>query len=129
MWIENEPIHKTLLNSQSVIELINGKIIDQLELKTYNIKETWTLQLAGDGYTSLNENVGVPVNFSGVRLERCVVTDQGSMIFDISPSANTPTFSVAALKQSTFLIWSLIVYLTSIISASWSSVRGMVSKL
>lgn len=66
VWIGDYAISKTLVDSGSVVELINRNVVDQLKLKVYDMPETWTLQLADDGYTTVSQYVWAPVNVKGV---------------------------------------------------------------
>ena len=66
-WIEEHKISKTFVDSGVVVDLINRKVVQDLDLTVYDIDEKWTLQLADDGHATVQEYVWVTVNVSGVR--------------------------------------------------------------
>ncbi|MCJ1463135.1 hypothetical protein MMC07_001740 [Pseudocyphellaria aurata] len=69
-WIGSEPVENTLVDSGSVVALISRGAVERLNLKVYDMGESWTLQLADDGYAAVCEYVWVQVNVGGVG---CVV--------------------------------------------------------
>ena len=66
-WIEEQKISKTLVDSGAVVELIRRKVVQDLNLQVYRMDEKRTLQLADDGYATVQVYVWVTVNFSGVQ--------------------------------------------------------------
>lgn len=65
-WVGEVMIAKTLADTGAVIELINPKLVERLDLQIYEMDEEWTLQLADDGLAKVKQYVWVPVNVEGV---------------------------------------------------------------
>lgn len=76
-------VPKTLADNGAVVELINPKLVERLELEVYEMDEPWTLQLADDGLASVQQYVWVPVNVAGVEaVVRAFILGAGD-IYDI----------------------------------------------
>ena len=82
-WIKDHHVPRTLVDTGAVVELINPKLVEILNLEVHQMDEEWKLQMADDGLVSINEYVWVAVNVKGiVALIKAYILGQGD-IYDI----------------------------------------------
>ena len=82
-WVGNHPIKKTLADTGAVVELINPKLVDALNLQIFEMDDEWTLQLADDRLAKVKQYVWLPINVAGiVAVVRAFILGMGD-IYDV----------------------------------------------
>lgn len=82
-WVKGHLVKKTLADTGAVVELINPKLVELLDLQIFEMDEEWTLQLADDRLAQVKQYVWVPVNVAGVvAVVRAFILGMGD-IYDI----------------------------------------------
>ncbi|KAI9852295.1 MAG: hypothetical protein M1838_001183 [Thelocarpon superellum] len=66
-WIGDEPIHRTLVDTGAVVELVSPHLVRRLpNIKVHEMNEEWFVRLANDSTATIREYVWLPVNVAGV---------------------------------------------------------------
>ena len=82
-WVKGHLVKKTLADTGAVVELINPKLVELLDLQIFEMDEEWTLQLADDRLAQIKQYVWVPVNVAGVvAVVRAFILGMGD-IYDV----------------------------------------------